>query len=217
MGAPGLAGRLVVPHQVHGDHVVVVREGERRARRALDEAHAGADAVVCVAREVPVMLCFADCVPVVLVWSPAASPSSTPAGAAPSRASARRPPVCSAAKVGCAPDDLLAYVGPHVQACDYEVSQELVDRFVDGFGPGANPSGRLLDLGHCVRAALLAAGVPEASVACCDVSTASATDRFFSYRAEHGRCGRHAVVAVMGAGRPHWEPLAPEGGAGHVR
>lgn len=216
VGAPGLAGRLVVPHQVHGDHVVVVREGEGALDRALDEAHAGADAVVCVAREVPVMLCFADCVPVVLV-----APDGFAVVHSGWRGTAAR--ICEKAarvlcrEVGCAPDDLLAYVGPHVQACDYEVSQELVDRFVDGFGPGANPSGRLLDLGHCVRAALLAAGVPEASVACCDVSTASATDRFFSYRAEHGRCGRHAAVAVMGAGRPHWEPLAPEGGAGHVR
>ena len=41
------------------------------------------------------------------------------------------------------------------------------------------------------------------NVAVCDVSTASATDRFFSYRAEDGACGRHGALAVL---------LGPSGG-----
>ena len=40
----------------------------------------------------------------------------------------------------------------------------------------------------------------EKSVAVCDVSTASATDRFYSYRAEGGETGRHGAIAFMRAG-----------------
>ena len=68
LGAEDLLERLVCPHQVHGDRVVTVRSAEPAALEAARaEALSGADAVVCVADEVPVLMCFADCVPVVLV------------------------------------------------------------------------------------------------------------------------------------------------------
>ena len=62
-----------------------------------------------------------------------------------------------------------------------------------------------------VRAALVETGVPEGSIASCDDSTASHGGRFFSYRAEEGRCGRHAALAVLGSdAREAWRP-APLG------
>ncbi len=75
-------GRLISPRQVHGDHVVggsatdaavslaTEAEGRRRCHRVLH-------------RGVPVLLCFADCVPVVLVSQGASLKSCTRAGAAP--------------------------------------------------------------------------------------------------------------------------------------
>ena len=100
----------------------------------------------------------------------------------------------------CAPSELLAYVGPHVGAADYEVSEELAARFAAEFGPSVVPTPRHLDLTAAVVSALASAGVDEKSVAVCDVSTASATNRFFSYRAESGETGRHGAIALMGAG-----------------
>ena len=68
IGAGACAERLVNPRQVHGDEVVVVREGTDAAvAAARRQAREGADAVVCLATDVPVLLCYADCVPVVLV------------------------------------------------------------------------------------------------------------------------------------------------------
>ena len=68
IGAGADAGRLVSPRQVHGDRLVVVDDGsdEAVARLAAD-AREGADGVVCCVPGVPVLLCYADCVPVVLV------------------------------------------------------------------------------------------------------------------------------------------------------
>ena len=68
LGAESLSDRLVVPNQVHGDHVVMIADGSPAALEAARaEAAAGADAVVCTAPDVPVLLCFADCVPCILV------------------------------------------------------------------------------------------------------------------------------------------------------
>ncbi len=200
IGAEGLLARLVVPHQVHGDHVVTVRSAEPDALAAARaEAEAGADAVVCAASGVPVLMCFADCVPVILVAPGAfAVVHSGWRGTIARIAEKAARALC--AEAGCAPRELLAYVGPHIGWADYEVSEELAERFEAAFGPAAVPEPRHLDLAACVRAALADAGVAEGSVTVCDVSTASATDRFFSYRAEGGTCGRHAAIALMRKG-----------------
>lgn len=197
MGAGELAGRTVCPRQVHGDRVVVVRGGEGPALAAArQEAEAGADAVCCVAREVPVLLCFADCVPVVLVAPGGFVVAHSGWRGTLARISAKAVGVLCE-ETGCKPGQVLAYVGPHIGGADYEVSEELLERFEGEFGPLARASERHLDLGACVRAALEDAGVPAGSVVEAGVSTASATDRFFSHRAEGGRTGRHAAVAVM--------------------
>lgn len=211
IGAGDWEDGLVAPHQVHGDHVVRVTSAEPDrllARRR--EAREGADAVVCTVPHVPVLLCFADCVPVVIC---------APGGFAVAHSGWRGTVARIAAKAtralveetGCAADELLAYVGPHIGAADYEVSEELMGRFVGEFGPSVDAGGRHLDLGRAVRMALAEAGVPEGSIACCEDSTASNVGRFFSYRAEDGRCGRHAALAVLGSeGRRAWReaPLA---------
>ena len=211
IGADAWAGSLVAPHQVHGDHVVRVTSGEADellARQA--EAREGADAVVCTVPRVPVLLCFADCVPVVVC---------APGGFAVAHSGWRGTVARIAAKAaralmeetGCAAGELSAYVGPHVGAADYEVSPEIMERFVAEFGPSVDAGERHLDLGCAVRIALAEAGIPEGAIASCDDSTASNVGRFFSYRAERGHCGRHAALAVMGSdAREGWRdaPLA---------
>ena len=197
IGAEGLADRLVVPRQVHGERVVTVRSAdpaELAASRA--EAEAGADAVIVTAPDVPALLCFADCVPVVI---------AAPGGFAVAHSGwrgtlariARSAARALMAETGASADELVAYVGPHILAEDYEVSEDLAARFSEAFGPGAVPSRRHLDLTFCVTRALEEAGLAPSQVWACDVSTARATDRFFSYRAEGGQCGRHAAVAVL--------------------
>lgn len=207
LGAAELEDRLLCPRQVHGDHVVVVRSdapGELEAARG--EARAGADAVVCTACDVPVLLCFADCVPVVL---------TCPGGFAVAHSGWRgtlariagKTARALAAETGCATGELRAFVGPHIGAADYEVSEELLGTFVDAFGEGVARDARHLDLERAVVAALSEAGVDPARIEVAGASTASSTERFFSYRAEGGTCGRHGALAVMGRRPWAW----PEG------
>lgn len=203
VGAAELEGRLVLPNQVHGDHVVVVTDGSAASvLRAQEEASEGADAVVCTAREVPVLMVFADCVPVVLVCRDAfAVVHSGWRGAMARIAEKAVRALCDAA--GTNPAEVLSYIGPHVGPCDYVVSADLASRFEGEFGPGFVLGGPRLDLGAVVRASLLRAGVLPGHVAECDASTASHTNRFFSYRAEGGVCGRHGALAVLLADQTH--------------
>lgn len=197
VGAEGLEELLVNPRQVHGDHVVLVTSAApAEVARAQQEARGGADAVVCTAPGVPVLLCYADCVPVVLV---------VPGGFAVVHSGWRGTIVRIAAtalsallrETGAAPGDVRAYVGPHIGTDDYEVSADLLERFVGEFGRSVCGRGTCLDLGAAVRRALEDAGVPAGAIVDAGVSTARATDRFYSHRAEHGRTGRHGAIAVM--------------------
>lgn len=213
VGASACAGNLVSPHQVHGDNVVVVREAKGPDHaRAVYEARSGADAVVCTALDVPVLMCFADCVPVVIC---------APGGFAVAHSGwrgtiariAQKTAGVLVSETGCSPSDLSAYVGPCIGGVDYEVSAQLIRDFIREFGEGVCvgvPERRKLNLSYAVACALTDAGVTRDNLAFAGVSTATSTDRFYSYRAEGGTCGRHAAVAVMStAPAPAWEPVDP--------
>lgn len=197
LGAGACADRLVVPNQVHGDTVVVVDDAAPEAlARSRAAAEAGADAIVCTVPEVPVLLCFADCVPVILVcaggfavvhsgWRGTYARIAGTAALALARAT------------GSPLTAVEAFIGPHILGDEYEVSPELVERFSARFDAPAPAGPRLLDLSRAIRQALVEAGVPEASIVDTGLSTMKRNDRFYSYRAEGGVCGRHGAVAVM--------------------
>ena len=156
----------------------------------------GCDGIVCTAREVPVLLCFADCVPVVLVvpggfavvhsgWKGTIAHISAKACQA----------LCEA--TGSEACDVSAYIGPHILGDEYEVSQELMDRFAAEFACIDASASRMLDLSAAIREALEGIGVATANIVDTELSTVRQNDRFFSYRNEGGTCGRHAAIGVV--------------------
>lgn len=197
LDAEDVACRLLVPNQVHGDHVVTIADGSPAALEAARaEAGAGADAVVCTAPDVPVLLCFADCVPCILVAPQAFAVvhsgwKGTFAGIAGKAARVLME------RAGCAPSGIAAYIGPHILGDEYEVSDELMERFRTRFPDVAVGKGRLLDLSECIRFSLVEAGLSPDAIFDPQLSTMRENDRFYSYRAESGRCGRHGAVAVL--------------------
>lgn len=199
LGAQSFAHNLIEPVQVHGDTVVVVSDSNPTSlEEARAQARAGADAIVCTVPEVPVLLCFADCVPVVLVTKGAFAVVHSGWRGTLARISAKTVKVLCRI-TGASPDEIIAYVGPHIHGSDYEVSPELLALFVEEFGTivDAGEQTPHLDLSGAISTALEQAGLPAHQIVdtCC--STATNTDRFYSYRAEHGQCGRHAALAFM--------------------
>lgn len=206
LGIEGDRERLTTAEQVHGTAVREVR-GAGAGMGAFARAGEAppvpvTDALFTLQTDTPLLLCFADCVPVVLVATrPARAVAVVHAGwrgalgRLPGKAAAR---LASAA--GCMPADLVAYIGPHIGPCHYEVDETLMSQFVNAFGSIAAAQGRL-DLGAVVSASLNEVGVPLTSVVRAGICTAERTDAFYSYRAE-GLTGRHgALVCILGASR----------------
>ena len=144
----------------------------------------------------PVMLCFADCVPVVLVAPGGFAVVHSGWKGTIARISAKAcQTLCKTA--GCKSDDISAYIGPHILGDEYEVSQELMDRFAAEFACIDASASRMLDLSAAIREALMDAGVEASSIVDTKLSTVRQNDRFYSYRNEGGTCGRHAAIGVM--------------------
>jgi len=200
LGIGELGERLVNPRQVHGSEVLRIESGtDESVARAQRAAREGVDAIVCTVSNVPVLLCFADCVPVVLVAPGAFAVVHSGWRGTYERIAPKALRELVAAS-GCDATDVLAYVGPHISGSDYEVSAELAQRFAEEFGEDVTPDQTHLDLGAAVRSSLVEAGMLADAILDECPSTASTTGRFYSYRAEGGTCGRHGAIAVLHAG-----------------
>lgn len=214
LGAGALRDRLTCAEQVHGAESAVV--GEAQAGSGAFAAGGrpsipGVDALMTTMTGVPLALFFADCVPVVLVArGPVPAVAVVHAGwrgavAGITAHAARR----LSALAGCPPCELIAYVGPHVGRCCYQVGAEVAEAF-DATGVMASAvipdddatdgtSCPRLDLAEAVAASLMDAGVPRHAQCHVGLCTADNTDRFFSYRASGGVTGRHSALALIEA------------------
>ena len=112
------------------------------------------------------------------------------------------------------PEDLVAAIGPGIGQCCYRVGEDLRNEFTSQFTYAAdlfsgkclsaigeeNPdSGPHLDLIEANRRQLLDAGVSASAISITGECTSCRMDRYFSYRAEHGRTGR--MLSVIGISR----------------
>ncbi len=200
LGISQFRHRLTVPEQVHGRAIRVVDDAAIGCGAFAVDGRGpvpGTDALVATLEAVPLMLCFADCVPVVLVGP---GPTIAVVHAGWRGALALLPGIAAtqvARTAGCDANELRAYIGPHIGACHYEVDVKTMSHFVNAFGTLARADSGGLNLEAAVTASLTDAGVATCSIACLGTCTAEATDRFFSYRAEQGLTGRHAALACI--------------------
>lgn len=203
LGLGAEAGRLTTAHQVHGSRIVAV---DRRGAGAGAKVTEGTkplpltDALLTETPGVPLMLLFADCVPVVIVAPPPGRAGIVVAHAGWRGTALGLPGKAVRAlcrRTSRSPADVLVYVGPCIGPCHYQVPDERLWRFVRRFGTIATASGGL-DLGASVAVDLVRAGVDERKITRAGVCTAHETRRFFSYRANEVT-GRHAALAAITA------------------
>lgn len=195
-----LRDALTMADQVHGGNIAEVQADTRGAGAFAASGRppvAATDTLVTCEPETPLALCFADCVPVVLV-APGPCVAVVHAGW---RGALIGLPGSSAAWLarlaGVQPAEVIAYIGPHIGACCYEVDERIMSQFVNVFGTVARAESGALDLGSVVSQSLTRAGVQPCSIAHLGVCTAQTTERFFSHRAEAGLTGRHGALACI--------------------
>ena len=210
---------LVSLRQIHSDLIHVVR--------SVEPCLLTGDGLVTNVPGVALAIMTADCLPVLLVDRKNKAVGAFHAGW---RGTAKRIAEKGLGimrhEFGTRPQDVLAVIGPGIQACCYEVGEELREQFQSQFayadelfhevkhsdivrekypllfmnmrapGHGDQCIKLHLDLREANRRQLIEAGVPKKQITALENCTACDTAHFFSHRAEKGRTGR--MMAVIG-------------------
>lgn len=188
---------LATVSQVHGDRVL--RAGPVEPGDTPLPPLGEADALWTDASGVAVGVKTADCVPILLSDPEGVRVAAVHSGwrGTDLRIAARV--VKTLVAQGARADSLVAAIGPCIQVCCYEVSEDLAARFRAAFGEdvvqrrGGKPH---LDLSLAVRKTLVAAGLPEDRIDVLPHCTSCDPSRFFSHRRDKGVSGRHLSFIV---------------------
>ena len=191
------AERFTTCQQVHGSKVVRVTE-ELVGSGAQDFANtiADTDALITNIPDVPLLLFYADCVPVLLADVETGAVGLAHAGWRGTVANIGAKTLAAMGEAfGSKPENILASIGPSIGACCYEVDDFVRDQasgYEDFFVPKGGGKYQL-DLWGMNAKQLQEAGVPAENIVVAGVCTNDNVDLFCSYRAEQGRTGRMGV------------------------
>ena len=193
------AARLTTCAQVHGSKVTVVtQELVGKGAEAFADTIQETDALVTALPDVPLLLFYADCTPVLLADPVTGIIGLAHAGWRGTVAKiARKTVEAMVQEFGCRPENLLGAIGPAIGACCYEVDDFVRNQasgYEQFFAPEeAKPGKYMLDLWALNRYQLLESGLKPENIAVAGVCTAHNHELFCSYRAEQGKTGRMGV------------------------
>ncbi len=210
---------IITAHQIHSDNLVFIDSNDEPSlNNAQYIANAGADGFIVTTTNVTPLLCFADCVPVIIV-SPTGSFAVVHAGwrgvvqeiaaKAVSELAAyesgaemflqddgsSQSDVTSFSSPGEACASYHVYIGPYLHAECFEVGEDVHDALVDVGGACCAPDEHHIDLGSALCTSLERVGIRRDNIADAQTCTACNTDLFYSYRGEGKLCGRHGALA----------------------
>jgi YfiH family protein len=194
------AGAIYTVHQVHGNGVIAI--DEPRAGNGLSLGQA--DAIMTATPGVAVLTLHADCLPIILadldkpaVCAIHAGWRGTVVDVAGSAVAAMQ------AAYGSDPSRLIAYMGPGMKSCCYEVGDEVVAAWRALAGNDADlalemgPRRWHFDLGAANRWSLQRAGIASENIDDPALCTMCHEDRWFSHRKQGPATGRFGAIAGL--------------------
>lgn len=199
------ADKAVTAQQVHSDTVAIVASHTTVGQeKTYPRVFSSTDALITAEPGIPLLLFYADCVPV-LFFDPVRRVAAV------SHAGWKGTVARIAAKTllmmqdqfGVKPGDCLIGIGPSIGQCCYEVDEPVIDKLRQEFGKSwsefAAPRGErwLLNLWEVNRRQLTDIGAADANIVISHVCTACNTPLYYSYRAEQGNTGRIGAVIQL--------------------
>ena len=190
--------RIVASGQVHETTVAIVND-EHAGQRI-----AATDGLVTNTPNLPLLLFFADCVPL-LIYDPVQKVIGLSHAGWKGTLYSIGPKTIATMQQAFATDpaDCIVGIAPSIGPDDYEVDQPVLaeinklwqqpEQFCRPFSPGH----WLLDLWRWNQLQFINAGVKTENIHIAGVSTAKNPDLFFSHRASHGTAGRFGVLMTL--------------------
>lgn len=189
--------RLTTTQQVHGNSAVVVeKDFIGRGAELYQDAIADTDALISSIDNVPLALFFADCVPIILVDPVKRCVAIAHAGWRGILSEITKNTISILnGRFDSKPEDLLAYIGPSIRECCYEVDEGLAEQFRDKFQ--LDSVGKTLDLVKLAAQQLKEAGMLANRIFATKYCTSCRSDMFYSYRRVQTTGRQAGLVALL--------------------
>ena len=200
---------IVTPNQVHGDRVLKVDESHKgRGAIDYDDAIKETDALITNTPDLPLMLCFADCVPILFVDVDNAAIGIAHAGWKGTMLKiATKTLMAMTDEFGTDPAKCLAGIAPSIGSCCYEVGENVVEACEKAFPRHADKliikrNGKtFIDLWQANLIQLIESGMSEDNIDVARECTCCKSAWYFSYRAARSKgkleTGRIAVLISL--------------------
>ena len=198
---------IVTPNQVHGENIFRVEESHRgRGSKKYSDAILETDALITNVPDLPLMLCFADCVPILFADAEGGAVGISHAGwKGTVKKIAAKTFQAMQENFGTSAKNCFVGIGPSIGKCCYEVGEEVRDACKKNF-PNTlelieEREGKFFfDLWEANKIQLLEVGLPEENIEIAGECTCCKNSWYYSYRAakknnlpETGR-----IAAVIG-------------------
>jgi YfiH family protein len=202
----------VAARQVHGKAVAAVTAADRgRGATMLGTGIPATDALVTDVPGLPLLMCFADCTPILFHDPRRGVVGIAHAGWRGTVADIAGETVRTMlARYGSSPHDLLVGIGPAIGRCCYVVDAPVIDAWMalgvqdsDVIEEIAPVDGRRqwrFDLARANRRLLERAGIPAGQIEDAEICTSCHVADYPSHRAEHGQAGRFAAMIALAGG-----------------
>lgn len=173
--------------QTHGNNVHIVTQDSPLLIK-------DCDALVTTLPNITLMVMVADCIPILLKDEKKGVIAAIHAGRNSTFLQiAHKTASLMIEQFGCLPQDIKAILGPSIQACCYEVGQELANIAIQSFGK-AFVKGRNIDLQGINTMQLHRLGITQITQS--PICTKCSNANFYSYRLNK-ECGRFAGLITI--------------------
>ena len=180
---------IVTPNQVHGDKIFRAEEIHRgRGSQSYADSISETDALITNVKNLPLMLCFADCVPIMFVDVENFAVGIAHGGwKGTLNKIAAKTFLAMKNNFGTTAENCLVGIGPSIGACCYEVGANVVETCKKNFPNHdeliINRDGKIfLDLCAANKIQLMEVGLPEKNIDVAGECTCCNSNWYFSFR-----------------------------------
>lgn len=182
---------LTLTYQLHTKNVRFLSRDDI-GKGLIREWGEGVDGIVTDMANVPIMCYSADCVPTLLYDSVRKMIGAVHGGWRGTKENIIAEAVGVMCENGCESENIVAFIGPAIGMCCYEVSSDVGEAFLSDYPQCVKkmPFDKyMLDLKSITVAQLKNAGLRDENIENSSICTACRNELFFSHRAQKGRSG----------------------------
>ena len=197
--------KICTAEQIHGENIYRVKSSDAgRGIHEYSSAIPETDALITNEPHLPLMMCFADCVPIMFLDADNGAIGVAHGGwKGTVKHIAEKTLLKMREEFGTDPARCLAAIGPSIGPCCFLVGDDVAGQFRRAF-PGHekdiifdHSDGVHIDLWAANRLQLVDVGMQENNIECADVCTSCNSEVYYSYRQNGGITGRLAAIIEL--------------------